>query len=64
MNKVVVTGASRGIGLGIAVALVDAGYEVIAIARNSSQPFAAAAERANRTAEVLHFVPFDLGEVD
>jgi 3-oxoacyl-[acyl-carrier protein] reductase len=64
MNKVVVTGGSRGIGLGIAVALVDAGYEVIAIARNSSQPFAAAAERANRTAEVLHFVPFDLGEVD
>ena len=64
MNKVVVTGGSRGLGLGIALGLVSAGYEVIAIARNTTKDFAAAAERANQNSPALHFVPFDLSEVD
>ena len=64
MNKVVVTGGSRGLGLGIALGLVGAGYEVIAIARNSTKDFAAAAERVNRNSPALHFVAFDLSEVD
>jgi 3-oxoacyl-[acyl-carrier protein] reductase len=64
MNKVVVTGGSRGLGLGIALGLASAGYEVIAIARKTTNEFAAAAERANQNSPALHFVPFDLSEVD
>ncbi|HEY3790749.1 MAG TPA: SDR family NAD(P)-dependent oxidoreductase [Bradyrhizobium sp.] len=64
MNKVVITGGSRGLGLGIALGLVGAGYEVIAIARKTTNEFAAAAERANQTSSALHFVPFDLSEVE
>ena len=64
MNKVVITGGSRGLGLGIALGLVSAGYEVIAIARKTTNEFAAAAERANQNSHALHFVPFDLSEVD
>ena len=64
MNKVVITGGSRGLGLGIALGLVSAGYEVIAIARKTTNEFAAAAERANQNSPALHFVPFDLSEVD
>jgi 3-oxoacyl-[acyl-carrier protein] reductase len=38
MKSVVVTGGSRGIGLGIAKALVQAGYQAIIIARNTATP--------------------------
>jgi 3-oxoacyl-[acyl-carrier protein] reductase len=62
MNKVVVTGGSRGLGLGIAIGLVNAGYEVIAIARKSTNEFASIAERVNQASPTLHFVPFDLSE--
>jgi 3-oxoacyl-[acyl-carrier protein] reductase len=64
MNKVVVTGGTRGLGFGIALTLVSAGYEVIAIARNPTKDFTAASERLNRNSPALHFVPFDLGEID
>jgi 3-oxoacyl-[acyl-carrier protein] reductase len=63
MNKVVVTGGSRGLGLGIARRLVEAGYEVIAIARRQSSDFNAAAAQANADAPLLHFVPFDLSDI-
>jgi len=36
VRNVVVTGGSRGIGLGIAQALEEAGYNVIVVARNRS----------------------------
>ena len=37
MHNVLVTGGSRGLGLGVAKALTAAGYGVIAIARHESQ---------------------------
>jgi 3-oxoacyl-[acyl-carrier protein] reductase len=42
MQTVIVTGGSRGLGLGIARTLVAAGYQVIAIARNESDQLACA----------------------
>ena len=65
MRSVIVTGASRGLGLGIARKLVGAGYRVIAIARKESSGLTDAIREAELTASgSLHFVPFDLGEID
>jgi 3-oxoacyl-[acyl-carrier protein] reductase len=64
MRNVVVTGASRGLGLGIARRLAMAGYQVIAIPRSESEPLKAAiGERAAAGCGALHFVPFDLGDI-
>jgi 3-oxoacyl-[acyl-carrier protein] reductase len=63
MRNVVVTGGSRGLGLGIARALVGAGYRVIAIARRQSDELAAAMREAESGIEgALHFCPFDLAK--
>jgi 3-oxoacyl-[acyl-carrier protein] reductase len=65
MRNVVVTGASRGLGLGIARKLCAVGYRVIAVARGKSKQFAEAvveAERGNHAP--LHFAPFDLGKIE
>jgi NAD(P)-dependent dehydrogenase (short-subunit alcohol dehydrogenase family) len=40
MENVIVTGASRGLGLGIARKLVGAGYRVVAVARRESEELA------------------------
>jgi 3-oxoacyl-[acyl-carrier protein] reductase len=65
MRNVVVTGGSRGLGLGIASRLAAAGYCAIAIARQNNQQLAKAMQEADRLpAGGLKFVPFDLGEVD
>ena len=37
MGNVIVTGGSRGLGLGIAKALCAAGHDVIAVARRQSE---------------------------
>jgi 3-oxoacyl-[acyl-carrier protein] reductase len=61
VRNVIVTGASRGLGLGIATALCNAGYQVIAIARSSSAPLQAAITAAKSAGQgALHFRAFDL----
>ena len=64
-RNVLVTGASRGLGLGIARKLSGAGYRVIAVARSKSKQIneaIAEAERGNKAP--LSFVPFDLGKIE
>ncbi|MGH8218534.1 MAG: SDR family NAD(P)-dependent oxidoreductase [Steroidobacteraceae bacterium] len=67
MRNVVVTGASRGLGLAISRRLASVGYRVIAIARRQTDELAAAAEAARQPDEdgaggALHFKSFDLSE--
>jgi 3-oxoacyl-[acyl-carrier protein] reductase len=65
LRNVLVTGASRGLGLGIARKLTGAGYRVIAVARSKSKQVTEAMAEAERGNEApLHFTPFDLGKVD
>jgi 3-oxoacyl-[acyl-carrier protein] reductase len=65
MRNVLVTGGSRGIGLGIVRRLVDAGFRAIAIARKeSSELTTAIAATENGNSGSLHFVPFDLAEIE
>jgi len=65
MRNVLVTGGSRGLGLGIARRLTGAGYRVIAVARKESPQLTAALEEAERAqAGSLRFVGCDLGELD
>src|SRR5216684_4759659 len=63
MRNVIVTGGSRGLGLGIARTLVGAGYQVIAIARRQSDELAAAIGDAGGDQGALRFWPFDLAKV-
>lgn len=63
MLNIVVSGGSRGLGLGIARKLVGAGWRVIALARHESEQLAAAMREADGgQSGVLHFKPFDLGD--
>jgi 3-oxoacyl-[acyl-carrier protein] reductase len=65
MRNVIVTGGSRGLGLGIARRLSGPDYRVIAIARKQSSELTEAiqeAELANPGS--FHFVPFDLAEIE
>jgi len=64
--SVIVTGASRGIGLAVAQRLAGAGFPVIAVAR-SERPELIAARRTlaeTRGAADIVFRPFDLSEVE
>jgi len=65
MHNVIVTGGSRGLGLGIVRRLTGAGYRAIAIARKETDQLASAMEEAERdNPGSLLFVPFDLGQID
>jgi 3-oxoacyl-[acyl-carrier protein] reductase len=65
MRNVIVTGGSRGLGLGIARKLREAGYRVIVIARTPNKLLTAAMEEAEAAAPgSFHFVPFDLAEIE
>src|ERR1051326_3416595 len=65
MPSVIVTGGSRGLGLGIARRLAADGYRVIAIARQSNDQLAAAWDEAERSgAGTIAFTSFDLNDVD
>jgi 3-oxoacyl-[acyl-carrier protein] reductase len=64
MDSVIVTGASRGLGLAIAQRLADEGHRVVAVARGKSDALEQASmDVAARGTGVLLFRPFDLGEV-
>jgi 3-oxoacyl-[acyl-carrier protein] reductase len=65
MRNVIVTGGSRGLGLGIATKLSSAGYRVIAIARKQSDSLTTvrqAAEQAHPGS--FHFSAFDLANTE
>ena len=65
MRNVIVTGGSRGLGLGIARKLVQSGFRVIALARKQSDEFnAAQLEEEKAHPGALLFAPFDLAEID
>ena len=65
MRNVIVTGGSRGLGLGIAKRLTGAGYRAIAVARKETPQLTSAMEEADRdNPGSLHFVPFDLAEIE
>jgi 3-oxoacyl-[acyl-carrier protein] reductase len=66
-RNILVTGGSRGLGLGIARKLAAAGYCVIAVARKPNKQLLAALAEARRTRKgngALHFVSFDLGKIE
>jgi len=61
LPSVLITGASRGIGLAIAQRLAASGYTAIALARTQGEALTAAIEQANGA---ISFVPFDLTDLD
>jgi 3-oxoacyl-[acyl-carrier protein] reductase len=64
MRNVIVTGASRGIGLGIASRLAESGFQVIAIARKESPELNEAMAKINaETKGALHFHAADLADI-
>jgi 3-oxoacyl-[acyl-carrier protein] reductase len=63
-RRVIVTGGSRGLGLGIVRRLICDGYDAIAVARRMNDQLASAIEHADQKRPgSLRFVPFDLAEV-
>ena len=64
MPSIVVTGGSRGLGLGIVKKLTAEGHRPVAIARRISDELAAVIEHANHGCpDRIRFVPFDLSDV-
>jgi 3-oxoacyl-[acyl-carrier protein] reductase len=64
-RNVLITGASRGLGLGIARKLVAAGYNVIAVGRKTNKDLTSALAQARRSKHgSLAFVSFDLGKIE
>jgi 3-oxoacyl-[acyl-carrier protein] reductase len=65
MNNVIVTGGSRGLGLGIARILAGEKYRVIAVARKETDQLTSAMQEAERVSSgSFHFVPFDLAKIE
>lgn len=64
MRNVLVTGGSRGLGLGITRALAFAGFQVVAIARQEGDQLPALRALVEREAcGTVHFRPFDLADI-
>jgi len=64
MRNVIVTGASRGLGLAIAKKLASVGFAVIATARKQTPQLVAAMADTGGSVETIRFEPFDLSDVD
>src|SRR5205809_7060154 len=65
MRNVVVTGGSRGLGLGIIRRLTAEGYGAVAVARHMNEQLAATMEQIDQARPgALQFIPFDLAEID
>ena len=63
MRNVLVTGGSRGLGLGIAQALAGSGFQVIALARQEGASLPPVREQVARTRTgALHFRAYDLAD--
>jgi 3-oxoacyl-[acyl-carrier protein] reductase len=64
MRNIIVTGGSRGLGLGIVRRLTEDGYCVVGIARQMNEQLASTMEQAEHShAGSLHFIPFDLANI-
>ena len=63
MRNIVVTGASRGIGLAIATTLAAGGYRVLAIARSESEELRCASAAGSAHGGALSFRAFDLTDI-
>src|SRR5690348_5358579 len=64
MHNVIITGASRGLGLGIAGRLCACGYRVIAVARRETDALVSTRnDIASRGVGSLDFRAFDLGAI-
>src|SRR5437867_11168815 len=65
MRNVVVTGGSRGLGLGILRRLTAEGYGAVAVARHMNEQLAATMELIDHARPgALQFILFDLAEID
>jgi 3-oxoacyl-[acyl-carrier protein] reductase len=65
VRNVLVTGGSRGLGLGMARTLAASGFRVVALARKDSDALAAAREDVAREGlGALHFHAFDLADIE
>ena len=65
MRNVIVTGGSRGLGLGVIRRLVAEGYHAIAVARSMSDQLAATMKECEAAGPgSLHFTPFDLADIE
>lgn len=65
MRNVMITGASRGVGLAVAETLAAAGYRVIGVSRTLSGELQAAQDKARAGGKgAIDHVAFDLGEID
>ena len=61
MRSVLVTGGSRGLGLGIVRKLASSGYRAIALARRNSRELEAATVAAQ---SAIEFISFDLAQIE
>jgi len=63
-RTILVTGASRGLGLGIARKLAASGFGVVALARQKTKQVTDAIAEAKQAKHgAIHFVSFDLGKI-
>ncbi len=64
MRSVLVTGATRGLGLAIAERLAQDGFRVVAVARTAGQAFEDACARTGGTPGEIVFSPCDLSDLE